>query len=87
MFTDQKDLAISFYDTAFYDYVEACEQTCELYADGKLPDKSDCVRAGTRFKASYEKLKTVIRISNHKFGTNFTMPHLVLDTAWFSKVQ
>jgi hypothetical protein len=87
MFENQKSLAISFYDTALYEYMNACEDTCDMYAEGKLPDKSDAVRAGTRFKAAYERLSTVIRIANAKFGTTLSMPHLVLDIDWFKKVQ
>jgi hypothetical protein len=87
MFKDQAALAESFYQQALSDYIEACEQTCNLYEDGKKPAREELVRAGTRFKSAYAKLLTVIRISNFKFGTTFTMTHFVLDTAWCEKVQ
>jgi hypothetical protein len=87
MFADQKDLAISFYRTALMDYVNACENMCNLYSEGRSLEVSDQVRASTRFKASYDKLKTVVKISNYKFGTRLTMPHMVLHRDWFSKVQ
>ena len=80
-------LADSFYHQAMFNYVEACDYTCELYVEGKKPDVAVAVMAGTRFKSAYEKLNAVIKIANHKFGTNYTMPHLVLDMKYWEKVQ
>jgi hypothetical protein len=87
MFSNQKDLALSFYDTALYEYIAACEDTCDMYADGKKPDKDACVRASNRFTHAYSRLKTVVKISNYKFGTKLVMPHLVFDIDWFENVQ
>jgi hypothetical protein len=88
VFADQKHLALSFYDTALFDYIDACEQTCWMYdPDGRKPDNSECIRASTRFIHAYSRLKTVVKVSNYKFGTNLVMPQLILDTSWFEKMQ
>ena len=87
MFQDQKVLAISFYDHAMFEYVEACDQATELYAEHKIPEREEVVRSETRIRSTYEKLKTVVKIANYKFGTSFSIPHLVFDKAWCKRLQ
>jgi hypothetical protein len=87
MFEGQKSLAISFYDHAMFEYVEACDQAVELYAEHKLPEREELIRAETRMRSTYEKLKTVVKIANYKFGTSFAIPHLVFDKAWCKRLQ
>jgi hypothetical protein len=87
MFKDQVELAQSFFKQALHDYIEACEHTVFLYDNGRIPEREEEIRAGTRFKSAYAKLRTVIKVANYKFGTSFEMPHLVFDTKWCEKVQ
>jgi len=87
MFHGQKELAVSFHAEAMEDYVAACEQAVDLYLEHKLPEREELIRAQTRLRAAYDKLKMVVKIANKKFGTTFQLPHLLFDPQWCKKVQ
>jgi hypothetical protein len=87
MFHDQASVAHSFYHQALFDYMEACDAIAELYAEGKKPDEGGLISTGLAFSRAFDKLRTVVKIANVKFGTKLTMTHFVLDIDYWSKPQ
>jgi hypothetical protein len=67
--------------------MEACDAIAELYAEGKVPDEAGLIKTGLDFSRTFDKLRTVVKIANVKFGTNLVMTHFVLDIDYWSKPQ
>lgn len=86
MLPDQGE-ADSFYYDALSDYIDACDATTELYAEGKTPDTASLIAEGLRFSSAFKKLAYVIKVANGKFGKQFIMPQFLFDTKYWEKPQ
>lgn len=76
MFNDQKDLAISFYNQALFDYVDIVEDYFDILNIRNTPDQHARSVQSAKLKKSFDKITMVVRIADIKFGLKFRAPLL-----------